>query len=439
MKTFSEIQKASENPQQMEALYQKTLENATLESFQEGLIACYEANPENILLAAWFYRLQNISQATHKKVNRGVNWKLAILLSLATSLVFWLISDESGPLFLDRVPYIILFWAPIATFFNLIFLTRTAEKHYLRTIYIGMGLLLVSGCAFVLSPGLTENNQENYLILSTIHLPILSWVTIGIAILGFKSTIKDRFSFLMKSVETMITAGVYLIFGVVLGGITFGMFAALNVNLPNLWMRLIIAGGIGLLPTMAVASIYDPTRSPGEQDFTQGLSKFIATMMRLLLPLSLAVLVIYIFVIPFNFMEPFLQREVLIVYNLMLFAVMGLLMGSTPLRSDNISERVGFWLRKAILAVAILAVLISIYAMSATVYRTLSWGITINRLTIIGWNLINIGILIVLIFKQFKDGSEKWVESLQRTFCLGSNAYVVWSIFIIIAIPLIFK
>jgi len=193
------------------------------------------------------------------------------------------------------------------------------------------------------------------------------------------------------------------------------------------------------LPTMAVASIYDPMRSPGEQDFTQGLSKFIATMMRLLLPLSLAVLVIYIFVIPFNFMEPFMQREVLIVYNLMLFAVMGLLLGATPLRSDDISERMGFWLRKAILAVAILAVLISIYAMSATVYRTLSWGITINRLTIIGWNLINIGILIVLIIKQFKDGSEKWVESLQRTFCLGSNAYVVWSIFIIIAIPLIFK
>jgi hypothetical protein len=287
-----------------------------------------------------------------------------------------------------------------------------------------LGLLLVSGSALLLSPRLTERYQDHYLILMAIHLPMLSWVAIGISVLGFKSSFKDRFSFLIKSTEATITAGLYLIFGVVLGGITFGMFAALNVDIPEVWMRLIIAGGFGLLPTLAVASIYDPTVRPGEQDFTQGLSKFIGTMMRLLLPLTLGVLVIYIFVIPFNFMEPFKQRDVLIVYNLMLFAVMGLLMGATPIRSDDISEGTGRWLRNA---------------MSATVYRTVSWGITINRLVIIGWNIINIGILVTLVYKQLKHGFENWVLSLQCTFSLGTNAYIVWSLFILIVIPLIFR
>jgi hypothetical protein len=130
---------------------------------------------------------------------------------------------------------------------------------------------------------------------------------------------------------------------------------------------------------------------------------------------------------------------VLIVYNLMLFAVMGLLMGATPIRSDDISEGTGRWLRNAILAVAILAVMISIYAMSATVYRTVSWGITINRLVIIGWNIINVGILVTLVYKQLKHGFENWVLSLQCTFSLGTNAYIVWSLFIIVVIPLIFR
>ncbi|MBE9523784.1 MAG: hypothetical protein IMY76_01710 [Chloroflexi bacterium] len=438
MKYFLEIQKASENPKQMEDLYQTAQENANADSFQTDLIACYEDNPGNILLAAWFYRLQQTTDPDHEKERNGVNWRLAILLSLATGLFFWLFTDESGPLFLDRVPYLVLLWAPIATFFNLVFLARTAGKNYLRTIYVGLGLLLVSGCVFLLAPKLSETYQDHYLILVGIHLPILSWVTIGISVLGFKSTFKNRFPFLVKSTEAIITAGVYLIFGAVLGGITFGMFAALNVDIPELWMRLIVVGGYGLLPTLAVASIYDPTLHPGEQDFSQGLSKFVATMMRLLLPLTLAVLVIYIFVIPFNFMEPFRQRDVLIVYNLMLFAVMGLLMGATPIRADDISEPMGRWLRNAILAVAILAVLISIYAMSATVYRTVSWGITINRLVIIGWNIINIGILVTLVYKQLKHGFENWVVSLQQTFSLGTNAYVVWSLFILVVIPLIF-
>jgi len=438
MKYFLEIQKASENPQQMEILYQTAQKNASVDVFQADLNACYDANPDNVLLAAWFYRLQQAPQSDQKNAGNGVNWKLAILLSVVTGLFFWLITDENGPLFLDRVPYLVLLWAPIATFFSLVFLARTAGKNYLRTIYVGLGLLLVSGCVFLLSPRLSETYQDHFLILSAIHLPILSWATIGISVLGFKSTFKDRFSFLIKSTETTITAGVYLIFGVVLGGITFGMFAALNVDIPEVWMRLIIAGGFGSLPTLAVASIYDPTVRPGEQDFSQGLSKFVATMMRLLLPLTLTVLVIYIFVIPFNFMEPFMQRDVLIVYNLMLFAVMGLLMGATPIRADDFSEQTGRWLRNAILAVAILAVLISIYAMSATIYRTLSWGITINRLVIIGWNTINIGILVSLVYKQFRDGFENWVVSLQHTFSLGTNAYIIWSLFILIVIPLIF-
>jgi len=439
MKYYPEIHGASSDPKKMEALYKSSQDSDNAEAFQVELFLCYENNPENLLLEAWYYRLRQPTSAYLKVAKSTVNWKLAIPLSIITGLCFWLITDESGPLFLDRVPYLVLLWAPIATIFSLVFLARTAKKNYQRTIFVGLGLILASTFMFLLSPGLTERNQDHYLLLSGVHLPILAWVVIGITVLGFRSTVEDRFAFLIKSIEAIITAGLYLIFSVVLGGITFGMFAALNVDLPEPIMRLIIAGGFGLLPMLAVASIYDPTLRSGEQDFTQGLSKFIATMMRLLLPLTLVVLVIYIFVIPFNFMEPFKQRDVLIVFNLMLFAVMGLLMGATPISAADLSQEMQKWLRNGILAVAILAALISIYAISATVYRTVGGGITINRLTIIGWNTINIGILVTLIYKQFKEGFENWIQSLQHTFSLGTNAYIVWTLFIIIVIPLIFR
>jgi len=298
---------------------------------------------------------------------------------------------------------------------------------------------LIGLYVFLIAPGLSGKFQTRYLDLMAIHLPLAAWVTLGISILGLRSTYQDRFAFLIKSIETMITAGLYLIFGMVLGGITYGLFAALNVDIPELWMRLMIAGGFGLLPTLAVATIYDPLVAPSTQDFTQGLSKFISTMMRLLLPLTLAILVVYVFVIPFNFMEPFKQREVLIVYNLMLFGIMGLLLGATPFRVDDLSEKMQKWLRYGILAVAILGTLVSIYAMSATVFRTVQWGITVNRLTVIGWNAINIGILVGLIVKQFKDGTEKWIESLQQVFSFGSNFYVAWGVFLVVVIPLIFR
>ncbi len=153
-----------------------------------------------------------------------------------------------------------------------------------------------------------------------------------------------------------------------------------------------------------MATIYDPLASPQEQDFSQGLSHFVATLMRLLLPLTLGVLVVYLFVIPFNFLEPFENRDVLIVYNIMLFAIMGLLVGATPLSLEDVSPRLGQALRWGIRAVAILAVLVSLYALSALIYRTMQGGFTINRLTMLGWNVINIALLVLLIIRQFSRG-----------------------------------
>jgi hypothetical protein len=151
--------------------------------------------------------------------------------------------------------------------------------------------------------------------------------------------------------------------------------------------------------------------------------------------LTLLVLIVYLFFIPFNFMQPFRNRDILIVYNVMLFAVMGLLIGVTPMQKEDLPERYHGALRTGILAVAGLTLLVSLYAMSATVYRTALGGFTLNRLTVIGWNTINIGILALLIYKQFKHGAGVWIRSLQSTFSTGTIAYVVWALFLVLATP----
>ena len=434
-----EILAVKSNPQELEQLYQNAQESGQTEAFQSAILACYEDDPENLLFSAWFYRFQQAAEAEEKN-RRGVNWVLAIPLGILTGLIFWLLSDFETFIYLDFIPLLALWWSPIATMSALIFMAITAKNNQVRAVALGLGLLAAAAYAMLLAPGLdVEWKIEQYLTLAAIHIPLLCWIALGISVLGFRSNKDDRFAFLIKSIEVMITAGLYLIAGVILGGITIGMFAALSIELPDIWLRLIAAGGFGLLPVLAVASVYDPTKSPSEQDFDQGLSNFISTMMRLLLPLTLGVLVIYIFVIPFNFTEPYNNRDLLIVYNLMLFAIMGLLLGATPIRGDDLSPNLQKWLRRGIIAVAVLAALISIYALSAIIYRTIDGGLTINRLMIIGWNGINISILVWLIYKQFKYGRGKWIDSLHSVFSQASAAYLVWGLFLVLAVPWLFR
>jgi hypothetical protein len=435
----NEIRLAKSDPQQLEQLYQVAEKENQTDVFQTALLACYEETPDNLLYAAWFYRFQQTSEAP-SQTRQGANWVLAIPLSILTGLIFWILSDFEGLIYLDHLPHLAFWWSPIATMSALILIAMTAKKNIIRAVALGLGLLAATAYAMLLAPGLgTPWKVNQYLDLAAIHIPLLSWTALGISVLGFKSSTKDRFAFLIKSIEVIITAGLYLIAGMVFGGITIGMFEALSISLPDIWLRLIAAGGFGLLPVLAVASVYDPTTAPSDQDFDQGLSKFIATMMRLLLPLTLGVLVIYILVIPFNFLEPFENRDVLIIYNLMLFAIMGLLLGATPIRAGNLSPQLQKWLRIGIIAVTILAELVSIYALSATVYRTVDGGLTFNRMTIIGWNSINIVILVGLIYKQFKDTRERWIDSLQTVFSLATNAYLIWGAFLVLVIPWLFR
>ena len=53
-------------------------------------------------------------------------------------------------------------------------------------------------------------------------------------------------------------------------------------------------------------------------------------------------------------------------------------------------------------------------------------------------DVINIAILLWLIYRQFKDGRQQWIESLQSVFSLAANAYMAWGLFLLIAAPLLF-
>ena len=434
----SEINNAKTNPEQLERLYRESRAAGDEQSYQVALLDLHALEPDNPLLQAWFYRLQ-ANMAAPTRARRSVNWFAAIPISILTGLFFWALSDYSRFIIFDDVPTLIFWWSPIAAVGALLFLAFSSGRHHMRAVGLALGLLAISAYVSLIVPTLSESwLQEHYLVLAGIHLPLLSWSALGLHILGLRSSQEDRFAFLIKSVEVVITAGVYLITGMVFGGITVGMFAALSINLPELVLRLIAAGGFGLLPVLALASVYDPSRSPTEQDFNQGLSRFIATMMRLLLPLTLAVLSIYVLVIPFNFLEPFENRDVLIVYNLMLFGIMGLLMGATPIRSQDLAQPLQKWLRSGLLAIIVLAGLVSLYALSATVFRTVEGGITINRMTIIGWNAINITILAGLLFSQRGIAQPGWISAMQSVFSNATNAYIMWGLFLILLVPLLF-
>jgi hypothetical protein len=445
MSYLNTVQSLDRDPQQLELAYRQAVEAGEEAAFSEAIETRYSEAQDNVLLAAWHYRLV----ATVARVKaRVIAWGWALPLGVLNGLALWLLSDDqrfsfhvTSPVIgasSAAFPAIILLAAPISAAFIVLFLALAGKRPITRTVTAVAGLAAVTVYALLLYPRIwPQPFQEQYLGLMVMHLALLAWATTGIVALMGRGDHENRFAFLVKSLEAFVVGGLLVIAGGLLTAITYGLFGALGLELPMWVQRLFIAGGGGLIVVLAVALVYDPAVAPARQDFTEGLSKLVALLMRLLLPLSVAVLLVYLAFIPFNWREPFENRDVLLIFNALLFAVIALLVGATPVHADELSERGQNWLRRGVIALAALALLVSLYALAAILYRTAN-GLTPNRLLFIGWDVVNIVILATILIQQARAGRADWLPALHGTFALGAVLYLAWALIGLLVPPWLF-
>jgi len=439
------IQHLAENPEALEQTYQRAVKAGEQAAFAEAIEAARAKAPANLLLAAWHYRL--IGAAVKK---RAIAWGWALPLAALNGLLLWLLSDDrwfmlwsTNPLTGQAstlLPAVVLLAAPISAATIALFLTLAGGRRPGRAAVATLALAAAAAYVLLIFRNVWPRPyQIQYVNLMVMHLALLAWAGVGVVALSRRDGVSGRFAFLVKSLESFITVGLLAIAGGLFAAITAGLFDALGIRLPEVVQRLFIAGGGGLIVVIAVALVYDPAAAPLQQPADEGLSKLVALLMRLLLPLAVAVLVVYLAFIPANWREPFENRGVLLTFNGMLFAVIALLVGATPVHDAELDRRGQVWLRRGAMALAGLAVLVSLYALAAILYRTVNDRLTPNRLVFIGWNVINIAILVVLLIRQARAGQPAWLAAMHRTFALGTVLYVSWALAGLLALPWLFQ
>lgn len=439
------IGELSENPEALEGLYHDALKAGNKKAFQQAIDDHYQNAPSNLLLASWFHRLHYAARQAKQVI---IEWRWVLPLALLNGLLFWWFSDNeryvmqivggpSAPR--DTVPVIFLLAAPFTALFILVYFKQMAKKNWLITaVAATLPLIAAIYVYFTYSQMGIRPFQDQYLILMVIHLPVLAWVSVALFFLANHRDPNSRLRFLLKSVEVIVVGGILAGVLAAFFGITIGLFNALNVEFSEDLLRFLFGGGLGLILVIAPTIIYNPTLPPDEQPFFQGFYQLISAVMQVLLPLTFLVLIIYIGFIPANFRAPFDNREVLITYNVMLFAVVGLLVGATILRPAESSAERDRWLRRLIIGVTILTLVVSLYALSAIIFRTINDRLTPNRLAFIGWNVINIGLLALLLILQWRAKAGQWLAGLYQAFSGGTAVYAIWTVVLILALPWLF-
>lgn len=439
MMTLKEnIEARSADPAGLERLYRNVQAEGNEAAFREALRQCQEEHPGDLLLEAWMHRL-GVPVEREQAEDGGADrrWWTIIGASVLLGAVSALLAGGKPPVPAPDEADVLFWvgWGPLVALGLLAYLAwaERSVQHRKRYAVAAIAVVLVA-----LYAGLTIGGRtDDVAVLGALHLPFISWAIVGVALcLGYADPARQAFAYLVKSVETVLTGGIFFGAGLVFVGLTFGIFAVLGIELPEDDLVVVAAWAVGALPLLAVGSVYDATAAPAAQDWEAGLTRTLRILARLILPLALGVLLVYVlWFIPAYFQKPFEERDVLIVYNATILAILVLLSVVVSGPDDARSDRQQPLFRYAVLALGALTLILNAYALAAVVSRALASGLTPNRFAVIGWNVTTLLILASVGVRLWRKRQQPWMSVFRESMGLVVALAAVWAVSLLIALP----
>ncbi|MCC7261638.1 MAG: hypothetical protein IT369_03855 [Candidatus Latescibacteria bacterium] len=431
----------------LERLYREAVANADEPAFREGLSRSAAAHPGDALLAAWVYRLDLRplpAAPTHAtRPALASHWTTAVAGSILMGLLALLCAGGQPPVPSPEAanPLFWIAWAPLTGLGILAFLALRGaagnpDQRLARFGLPALAMVLVAGYVGLIFWGRTDQIAQ----LIALHLPLVAWAALGAGLcLRRPDTPEQGHAFAVKSVEIALTAGIYFGAWMLFVGLTAGIFSVLGFQPGEAVMVTAAAWGTGAVPLLALATVGDPSRIPTAQPWHTGLAPILRILTRLLLPLALAVLAVYLcWVVPAYFWRPFEEREVLAVYNATILAILTLMTAALTDPEEERSAAQDISLRIQLLALAALTFALNLYALAAILSRTLNYGLTPNRCTVLGWNIVTLLMLGLALAGQWRVPGAGWASALRTALGRGAALAALWALGVLLVLPWVF-
>jgi len=405
------------DPEKLEALYQNNKKSFT-QSFWEVTAAL----PQTPLIQFWQVRLKSESpKQNEKQLNIRLVSALIATVVLAGVLIklpelFKLPIDAET--FYLRNTSIIVFFA--MALFHLLSQSTISLKNTLTTL-----LLFLIPTVYV---NLLPVTDADSLQLVYLHLPPLMWCIYGYVYIGFKAReLNARMQYLKFNGDLATLGAILLLAGMMLAGITISLFEVIDIRAEEFYMEYIVIWGLTAAPVVTHFII---------MLFPNLSNKIAPIVAQLFSPLVLITLTVYLAFIPFSGKDPYADRDFLLVFNLMLIGVMGLIVYSVSERW--LPNTKGFMHTTLLLLTGITLVVNSI-ALSAIFYRLGAFGISPNRIAVLGTNVLIFTHLIFIFINLFKVALNKIAnEKVQATIAWYLPVYAAWAAIVVVGFPLLF-
>ena len=265
--------------------------------------------------------------------------------------------------------------------------------------------------------------------LTALHAPIALWIVVGVAYAGSRwREVAGRMDFIRFSGELLIYYVLIALGGGVLMGFTFGIFEAIGIDIEPFFETWILP--CGAMGGVLVASWLVETK----QSVIENMAPVLA---RLFTPLFTIVLLVFLGLVLATGRALDVEREVLIVFDLLLVVVLGLLLYALSARDPRAPSGPFDVVQLVLVLSALAADAVALWAIAA---RITEFGFTPNRVAALGMNvilLVNLAWSAVLSVRFLRGrGAFADLERWQTNYL---PVYAAWAAIVVIAFPPLFR
>jgi hypothetical protein len=298
---------------------------------------------------------------------------------------------------------------------------------------INLNKILIPVVAIVMSAiyvNLIPNyNKSDSAMLVGIHLPLFLWSILGYVYIGAKLNDHPRkIEFLKFNGDLIIMCAIILLSCMVFTLITFGLFELINIKIEENYFRYFAVWWIAAIPMIASFLL---------QNNPQLISKVSPIIAKIFTPLVFINLLVYLTAVIYTGKYPYNDRNLLLVFNVLLIGVMALILFSVAEAGKN---NKGLFTLYILFGLSILTIIINSIALSAISFRILQYGMTPNRIAVLGGNILIFIHLLIVSFKLYKTVRGKAeIEAVETSIALFLPVYSIWTAIIMFILPFIFN
>jgi hypothetical protein len=272
-----------------------------------------------------------------------------------------------------------LFYPLNIAFFTLPFIAAyfAWERPLSGRVRLGLAVVFAVAAVVVNAYPFSRTTEADTQILTILHLPIALWLAVGVAYVGGRWRGNERrMDFVRFTGELFIYFVLIALGGGVLIGMTFALFQAIGIDAEPLVGGWIVPAGFA--GATVVASWLVEAKQSVIENMAPVLTRIFSPLFALLFLAFMATMVA-----TGQGLDP--EREILIVFDLLLVVVFALLLYSFSARDHLARPGLNDWVQLTLVGTALVVDLLALWAVGT---RISDFGSTPNRIAALGENVV---------------------------------------------------